>query len=170
MISPSLSNDSSEFTTGRGGVKESTSNAISKFVSPANGGNSLIYASVLNNADGGTINNAIEHLKRLGAKIEGNTLLVPINCGGLVLMAIPQQHFTELADALGVDIICTWSVGGKCIALINEGLVKALGLVHEPVELTCPKLPCTIRILAPEWSLIGDAKLAKVGDYYSLCY
>jgi len=168
MISPSLSNDSGGFTTGRDRVKESTS--INRFVSPANGGNSLVCASVLNNVDSGTINNAIEHLKRLGAKIEGNTLQEPINCGGLVLMAIPQQHFTELASALGVDIICTWSVGDKCIALIDEGLVKALGLVHEPVELTCPKLPCTVRVLAPEWRLIGDAKLAKVGDYYLLCY
>ena len=168
MISPSLSNDSGGFTTGRGGVKESTS--INRFVSPANGGNSLVCASVLNNVDGGTINNAIEHLKRLGAKIEDDTLQEPINCGGLVLMAIPQQYFTELAFALNTDPTCTWQVNDKCLAFIDEGVVNAFDLAHEPVELVCKNPPCTARVLVPEWRLFDSLRLAKVGDYYVICY
>jgi hypothetical protein len=94
----------------------------------------------------------------------------PIDCGGFLLMALPQQTFTSLASAIHADPLCTWQVNDKCLALVDEGLVKAFNLTHEPVELSCQNPPCSARILAPEWRLFDSLKLAKVGDYYAICY
>jgi hypothetical protein len=120
--------------------------------------------------DNESINDAIDYLKSLNAKIEGSKLLEPVNCGGLLLIALPQQVFSELASVLTKDATCTWQVGDKCLGLVDAGVVGAFNLRHEPVELTCQNPPCTVRILTPEWFLYDSLKLAKVGDYYVICY
>ncbi len=130
----------------------------------------LVCTGVLSNVDSEVISDVIEYLKSLNAKIEGGKLLEPVNCGGLLLIALPQQTFADLASALRTDTVCTWQVGDKCLALVDEGVAKAFNLTHEPVELTCQNPPCSVRILAPEWRLYDSLRLAKVGDYYVVCY
>jgi hypothetical protein len=120
--------------------------------------------------DNESINDAIDYLKSLNAKIEGGKLIEPVNCSGLLLIALPQQVFSELASVLTKDATCTWQVGDKCLALVDAGVVGAFNLAHEPVELTCQNPPCTVRVLTPEWFLYDSLKLAKVGDYYVICY
>jgi hypothetical protein len=93
-----------------------------------------------------------------------------VNCGGLLLIALPQQVFSELASVLTKDPACTWQIGDKCLGLVDAGVVGAFNLHHEPVELTCQNPPCTVRILTPEWFLYDSLKLARVGDYIVFCY
>jgi len=130
----------------------------------------LMCSSVLSNVDSESINDAIEYLKSLNAKIDGGKLVEPVACNGFVLLALPQQTFTNLAQALRTDTTCMWQVNDKCLALVDEGVVKAFNLTHEPVELTCQNPPCSARILTPEWRLYDSLRLAKVGDYYVICY
>jgi len=132
--------------------------------------NPLVCSGVLSNVDSESINDAIDYLKSLNAKIEDGKLLEPVDCGGLLLIALPQQVFSEFADVLTKDPACTWQVNDKCLALVDAGVVEAFNLAHEPVELTCQNPPCTVRILAPEWFLYDSLKLAKVGDYIVVCY
>jgi len=127
-------------------------------------------SSVLSSVDNEGINDVIDYLKSLNAKIEGGKLVEPVSCDGFVLLALPQQTFAGLASALRTDTVCTWQVGDKCLALVDEGVVKAFNLTHEPVELSCQNPPCSARILTPEWRLFDSLKLAKVGDYYVICY
>jgi hypothetical protein len=120
--------------------------------------------------DNEVISDVIDYLRDIGVKIEDGKLIEPANCGGLLLIALPQQVFSELADVLTKDATCTWQVGDKCLALVDAGVVGAFNLAHEPVELTCQNPPCTARVLTPEWYLYDSLKLAKVGDYYAICY
>jgi len=129
----------------------------------------IVCTGVLGGVDRESLASVVEFLKQLNARIEGNTLVEPVDCGGFLLMALPTGVFSELASALGSDPTCTWGVGDKCIALVDDGLVKALGLTHEPVELACED-SCSARVLAPEWRLIGGVRVARIGDYYILCY
>jgi len=132
--------------------------------------NPLMCSSVLSSVDNELINDVIDYLKSLNAKIEDGKLLEPVDCGGLLLIALPQQSFVDLTQALRADTICTWQIGDKCLALVDAGVVEAFNLAHEPVELTCQNPPCTVRVLAPEWFLYDSLRLAKVGDYYVVCY
>jgi hypothetical protein len=125
---------------------------------------------VLSNVDNEGVSDAIEYLRGIGAKIEDGKLLEPVNCGGLLLIALPQQVFSELASVLTKDATCTWQVGDKCLGLVDAGVVEAFNLTHEPVELTCKAPPCTARVLTPEWRLFDSLRLARVGDYYVVCY
>ena len=129
----------------------------------------IVCTGVLGGVDRESLASVVEFLKQLNARIEGNTLVEPVDCGGFLLMALPTGVFSELASALGSDPTCTWGVGDECIALVDDGLVKALGLAHEPVELACED-SCSARVLAPEWRLIGGVRVARIGDYYILCY
>jgi len=92
----------------------------------------IVCTGVLGGVDRESLASVVEFLKQLNARIEGNTLVEPVDCGGFLLMALPTGVFSELASALGSDPTCTWGVGDKCIALVDDGLVKALGLTHEP--------------------------------------
>ena len=132
--------------------------------------NPLVCSSVLSSVDNESINDAIDYLKSLNVKIEDGKLIEPVNCGGLLLIALPQQVFSELASVLTKDPACTWQVGDKCLGLVDAGVVEAFNLHHEPVELTCQNPPCSARILTPEWRLFDSLKLAKVGDYIVFCY
>jgi len=132
--------------------------------------NPLVCSSVLSSVDNESINDVIDYLKSLNAKIEDGKLLEPVNCGGLLLIALPQQVFSELASVLTKDATCTWQIGDKCLALVDAGVVEAFNLHHEPVELTCQNPPCTVRVLTPEWFLYDSLRLAKVGDFIVFCY
>jgi hypothetical protein len=129
-----------------------------------------ICTKLFDKVDNETLSEVIEYLKDNGVKIEDGKLIEPINCGELVLIALPQQVFSELADVLTKDATCTWQVNDKCLGLVDAGVVEAFNLHHEPVELTCQNPPCTARVLTPEWRLFDSLKLAKVGDYYVICY
>ena len=129
-----------------------------------------ICTKLFDKVDNETLSEVIEYLKDNGVKIEDGKLIEPIDCGGLLLIALPQEVFSELADVLTKDAACTWQVNDKCLGLVDKGVVEAFNLHHEPVELTCKAPPCTARILTPEWRLFDSLKLTKVGDYYVICY
>jgi len=148
---------------GRGGGQEMSGPEVNK-LSP------IVCSSVLSSVDNEVISDVIDYLRDNGVKIEGGKLIEPANCGGLLLIALPQRTFSELASVLTKDATCTWQIGDKCLGLVDKGVVEAFNLTHEPVELTCQNPPCTARVLTPEWYLYDSLKLAKVGDYYVICY
>jgi len=162
-MTPSSHDSSGVFTVGRGGGQGMSSEGVNKLSSP-------ICTKLFDKVDNETLSEVIEYLKDNGVKIEDGKLIEPVNCGGLLLIALPQRTFSELADALTKDPLCTWQVGDKCLGLVDAGVVEAFNLRHEPVELTCQNPPCSARILTPEWRLFDSLRLAKVGDYYVICY
>jgi len=140
-----------------------SSEGVNKLSSP-------ICTKLFDKVDNETLSEVIEYLKDNGVKIEDGKLIEPVNCGELLLIALPQQVFSELADVLTKDATCTWQVNDKCLGLVDAGVVEAFNLHHEPVELTCQNPPCSARILTPEWKVYDTLRLAKVGDYYAICY
>jgi hypothetical protein len=132
--------------------------------------NPAICTRLFNNVSNEELSETIKYLRDIGMKIEDNKLMEPIDCGGFLLMALPREVFSELAGVLTKDPLCTWQINDKCLALIDKGVVEAFDLRHEPVELTCKVPPCTVRVLIPEWRLYDSLRLAKVGDYYVICY
>jgi hypothetical protein len=163
MDPPSQHEAQGVLDVGRGGGQEMSSEGFNKLNSP-------ICTKLFDKVDNETLSEVIEYLKDNGVKIEDGKLIEPVNCGELLLIALPQQVFSELANVLTKDATCTWQVNDKCLGLVDAGVVEAFNLHHEPVELTCQNPPCSARILTPEWFLYDSLKLTKVGDYYVICY